>query len=107
MITDPRFPVLTQKQINTLKEYGTIITFEKDTVLFQVGDSEYDFFIVLEGEIIVQDEQNENRIVVHGINEFSGDNSLLSNRSIPFSGSVSKGSTVLRIKPPILKEIIS
>lgn len=25
-MTDPRFPVLTQRQINTLKEFGTMIT---------------------------------------------------------------------------------
>ena len=35
-MTDPRFPVLTQTQINTLKEFGTIITYQQETQLFKV-----------------------------------------------------------------------
>ena len=75
-MTDPRFPVLTQKQISVLKEIGTILTFEKETVLFQVGDSVYDFYVVLEGEIQMKDRSND-VLATHGINEFTGDNSML------------------------------
>ena len=108
MMTDPRFPILTQKQINTLKEYGDIISFENETVLFQVGERDYDFYIVLEGEIAIKDTQDQNKVIVtHGINEFTGDNSMLSSRRIPFSAHASQGASVLRIKPEILKEIIS
>lgn len=106
-MTDPRFPVLTQKQINTLKEFGTIISLEKETAIFEFGDNNYDFYVVLEGEICVKDEHNENQIVTHGINEFTGDNSMLSKRSIPFSAYASIGTTVLRIKPDTLKEVIA
>ncbi|WPP48709.1 FAD-dependent oxidoreductase [Catalinimonas niigatensis] len=107
-MSDPRFPVLTQKQINTLKEFGTVITFEQETVLFQVGDSAYDFYVVLDGEIYMKDANDDNHILaIHRINEFTGDSSMLSNRSIPFSAYASKGASVLRIKPDILKEIIS
>ena len=105
---DPRFPVLTQKQINILKGFGTEITFEKETALFHVGDSYYDFYVVLDGEVNINDPHDDNRVLVtHGINEFTGDNSMLSNRSIPFNAYASQGASVLRIKPDILKEIIS
>jgi thioredoxin reductase (NADPH) len=108
MMTDPRFPILTQKQINILKEYGDIISFENETVLFQVGDRDYDFYIVLEGEIIMKDTHDQNKVIVtHGINEFTGDNSMLSSRRIPFSAHASQRTSVLRIKPEVLKEIIS
>src|SRR5690606_21697317 len=107
-MTDPRFPVLTQKQISILKESGTIMTFEKETKLFQVGDSGYDFYVVLDGEIYMRDPHDDDRVLVtHMINEFTGDNSMLSNRSIPFSAYASQGASLLRIKPGILKEIIS
>jgi len=107
-MTDPRFPILTQKQINTLKEYGDVISFEKETVLFQVGDRAYDFYVVLEGEIAMKDSHDGDRVLAtHGINEFTGDNSMLSNRSIPFSAHAPQGTSVLRIKPSVLKEIIS
>jgi len=107
-MTDPRFPVLTQKQISTLKEFGTIMTFKKETALFQVGDSDYDFYVVLDGEIHMRDPHDDDRVLVtHMINEFTGDSSMLSNRSIPFSAYASKGTSVLCIKPEVLKGIIS
>lgn len=108
MMTDPRFPILTQKQINTLKAYGDIVNFESDTMLFQVGDRDYDFYIVLEGSIAIKETHDSDKVLVtHEVNEFTGDNSMLSNRRIPFSGHASQGASVLRIKSEVLKEIIS
>ena len=105
---DPRFPLLTQKQINILKEFGTEVAFEYETAIFKVGDNAYDFYVVLDGDICVKDPLNENLIMVtHGINEFTGDNTMLSDRSIPFSAYASKGSTLLKIKPEILRDVIS
>lgn len=107
-MTDPRFPILTQKQISTLKNFGTVSKFDKETSVFKVGDNSYDFFVVLDGEICVKDSLDSNHIIVtHGINEFSGDNSMISSRSAQFNGYAAKGSTLLRIEPQVLKEIIS
>ncbi|PBJ08008.1 cyclic nucleotide-binding domain-containing thioredoxin-disulfide reductase [Flavobacterium sp. ACN6] len=107
-MTDPRFPVLTQKQISTLKEFGTVLFFDNETALFEAGDSTYDFYVILDGAISIKDPVHENQVLAsHGINEFTGDNSMLSERSIPFSGYAAKGSTVLRIPRANLKEIIS
>lgn len=107
-MTDPRFPILTQKQISILKESGTVITFENETAIFEAGDNAYDFYVVLDGAIFIKDPLDENEVLAtHGINEFTGDNSMLSDRSIPFSAYASKGSTVLRITPAHLKNIIS
>ncbi|KGO88455.1 thioredoxin reductase [Flavobacterium rivuli WB 3.3-2 = DSM 21788] len=107
-MTDPRFPVLTQKQISTLKQSGTVIRFENETAVFEGGDSAYDFYVVLDGAIFIKDPMNKDQVLAtHGINEFTGDNSMLSDRSIPFSAYASKGSTVLRIAPADLKEIIA
>jgi len=107
-MTDPRFPILTQKQINILKEFGAILSFENETAIFEVGDNVYDFYVVLDGEVYVKDPANKNHILaVHGVHEFTGDNSMLSRRSIPFSAYASEGSTVLRIEPDVLKDIIS
>lgn len=107
-MTDPRFPVLTQKQINILKEFGSILSFENETAIFEVGDNAYDFYAVLDGEVYIKDPANKDHILaVHGVHEFTGDNSMLSRRSIPFSAYASEGSTVLRIAPDVLKGIIS
>lgn len=107
-MTDPRFPVLTQKQISILKESGTVITFEKETAVFEAGDSAYNFYVVLDGAVLIRDPHKENQVLAtHGINEFTGDNSMLSDRSIPFSAFALKDTTVLSITPTHLKEIIS
>lgn len=107
-MTDPRFPILTQKQIKILKEFGSLINFENETTIFEVGDTAYDFYVVLEGEGRINDLAKENQILaVHGNYEFTGDNSMLSNRSIPFSAYASQGATLLSINPNVLKDIIA
>ncbi|WKX77765.1 hypothetical protein [Zobellia laminariae] len=50
-MNDPRFPELPQNHINTLKEYGEIESFSEETVVFELGQLRYDFFVVLEGEL--------------------------------------------------------
>lgn len=107
-MTDARFPILTQKQINVLRDYGAIENFDKETLVFKVGDTDYDFFVVLSGEVCVKDETEEEKVIVtHGANEFTGDNSMLSTRRAQFNGYASKGATLLRIKPEKLKQLIS
>ncbi|MBW7674285.1 FAD-dependent oxidoreductase [Chryseobacterium chendengshani] len=107
-MTDPRSPVLTQKQISILKESGTVMTFEKEIAVFEAGDSAYNFYVILDGAVVIKDPFNKNQVLAtHRINEFTGDNSMLSDRSIPFSAYALKGTTVLSITPIQLKEIIS
>jgi thioredoxin reductase (NADPH) len=107
-MTDPRFPVLTQRQINTLKEHGVIESFDEDTRVFSLGDLHYDFFVVLEGEISVEDPTNDNAIIVaHQKNEFSGDSGMLSNRSAQFHAIAKAGTTLLRLTPLQLRRAIT
>lgn len=107
-MTDPRFPVLTQKQITKLKEYGTVEHFDKETLIFKVGDLTYDFFVVLDGEVCIKDESDKVTVIVtHRINEFTGDNSMLSSKRAQFNAYANAGATLLRIKPEALKEVIS
>lgn len=105
---DPRFPELTQRQINTLKKYGSVEDFEEDTRVFTLGDLQYDFFVVLQGEVSIEDPYNDNNIIVtHGKNEFSGDSGMLSNRGAQFHAIAKPGTSLLRINPKMLKEAIA
>ena len=107
-MNDPRFPVLTQSQVNTLKRYGEVKSYDKDTALFAVGDLQYDFFVVLKGEITIYDPNNADAVIVtHKTNEFSGDSGMLSNRSSQFLAVAKADTTVLRIMPERLKEAIA
>lgn len=105
---DPRFPELTTRQLNTLKSYGEVITVDQRCLLFEPGQSDYNFYAIIEGEITVEDPSNNDQVVVrHQKNEFSGDNSMLSNRVAIFNGFAEAGSTILQIKPEQLKEAIA
>ncbi len=107
-MTDPRFPELTQRQISILKESGTIESFEEDTRVFSLGDLQYDFFVVLDGEISIEDPTNDNSVIVaHQKNEFSGDSGMLSNRSAQFHAIAKSGTTLLRLTPLQLRRAIT
>ncbi len=105
---DPRFPELTQRQITILKAYGEVENHPSETKIFTLGDLQYDFFVVLDGEVSIEDPYNSNAvIVVHQKNEFTGDSGMLSNRGAQFHA-ITKGDTsVLRITPKKLKEAIA
>ena len=107
-MNDPRFPELTQSQISVLKEYGKIETFETDTRVFELGDLQYDFFVVLNGAVSIDDPYNiGNTIVTHEKNEFTGDSGMLSNRGAQFHATAKPGTTLLRISPKQLKAAIA
>jgi thioredoxin reductase (NADPH) len=105
---DPRFPELTQRQINTLKKYGSIENHKEDTRVFTLGDLQYDFFVILNGQVSIEDPSNDNKVIVsHGKNEFSGDSGMLSNRGAQFHAIAKAGTCLLRINPKKLKEAIA
>jgi len=107
-MNDPRFPELPQSHINILKEYGKMESYTEDTVIFELAELKYDFFVVLEGEIAVLDPNNDKKIiVVHGKSEFSGDSGMLSDRGAQFRAVAKAGSKLLRITPTKLKEAIA
>ncbi len=105
---DPRFPELTQRQISILKGYGTVEKHPSETKIFSLGDLQYDFFTVLNGEVSIEDPYNENEVIVaHQKNEFTGDSGMLSNRGAQFHAVTKGDTTVLRIAPRKLKEAIA
>ena len=104
---DPRFPELSHTQIDKIKHYGSIEHFEKETRIFDLGQNQYDFFVVLMGEVCIEDPYNNKIIVRHGKYEFTGDSGMLSNRAAQFHAVAQPDTSVLRINPKKLKEIIS
>lgn len=103
---DPRFPELNAKQISILKKYGTVEQCEDGCLLFERTDNQFDFFVVLKGSVVICDPNNGNEITTHYKNEFTGDNNMLSDRSAQFNAKAGLNTTVLRIAPKKLKEVI-
>lgn len=107
-MSDLRFPELTQKQIALLKQYGDIECYPAEVRLFSLGEAEYDFFVILDGKVIIEDPYNPESIIIElGKNEFTGDIGTLSDRAVQFRGTAKPGSTLLRIKHNRLKEAIT
>ena len=105
---DPRFPELTGKQIQTLKSYGSIENYDSETRIFEIGELQYHFFVILNGEVaIVNPYEGNTNVVVHKKNEFTGDSGMLSNRGAQFHAVAKKGTSVIKIKPSELKKAIS
>jgi len=103
---DPRFPELSYPQVKKLEAFGTKETCKEDCKVFEAGEKQYDFFVVLDGEIAIYDKQNDKNIVVHGKYEFTGDSGMLSTRAAQFDAIAKAGTKYLRIKPNKLKEAI-
>lgn len=103
---DPRFPELSYPQVKKLEAFGTKETCEEDCKVFEAGEKQYDFFVVLDGEIAIYDKQNDKNIVVHGKYEFTGDSGMLSTRAAQFDAIAKAGTKYLRIKSDQLKEAI-
>jgi thioredoxin reductase (NADPH) len=76
------FPALTEAQLARIRPFGVEQRFEGGAIVFEEGDYDTPFFVVLEGELeIVHPEgPREEHITVHQRNEFTGEVTLLSDR---------------------------
>ncbi len=106
-MNDPRFPQLTQRQISILKDYGRIETYKKETIVFEQGDQQYDFVVILKGVVRIENPYNDDAIIVkHLKNEFAGDSGMLSDRGSQFNAIAEKGTVLLHIVQERFKEAI-
>ena len=92
-------PKLTPEQITRLEPYGVRETLPEGTVLFDEGDREIDFFVVLSGLIDIRQYTNDGyrSIVKEGPGEFVGDISTLTGRAAVVQAMAEEESEVLRI----------
>lgn len=76
------FPILTEEQINRIRPLGKLRNVRAGEILFEPGDSDIPFFVVLSGdmEIVQPDRIGERFIVNHGPGEFTGEITMISGR---------------------------
>jgi thioredoxin reductase (NADPH) len=102
------FPVLTPAQIDRIAAVGRRCSTPAGEVLFDVGDQNSRFFVVLSGGIeVVQPVGNvENRIVVHGPGQFTGDIGMLSSRRSIVRGRTTGASELLVVDNNALRTLV-
>ncbi|KYC38464.1 histidine kinase [Scytonema hofmannii PCC 7110] len=113
MLHDPNqmmlFPKLPDEALEEMKQHGTEIELHVDDVLFNEGDSDYCFHVVLEGEIeIAKQVGKETRVLtVHRSGEFMGEISMLTGASSIATARAIAPSRVLRIEIDMFRHILA
>ena len=76
------FPILTVAQINRVRPGGKLREVKKGEVLFEPGDTNVPFFLLLSGsmEIVQPDLTGERPLVTHGPGGFTGEMTMISGR---------------------------
>src|SRR5215218_970057 len=86
--TNQIWPELSEDQISRAKPYGKEEDLPRDTPVFERGQRNNDFFIVLEGTIEIYEYAAEGTktIIVHQPGQFTGELDMFNDREVLVSG---------------------
>jgi thioredoxin reductase (NADPH) len=104
------FPSLTLAQIERARPYGKVRTVSAGDILFQPGDLNIPFFVLLSGEMqIVQPNMDDERLIIAhtAAGEFTGELSMLSASRCLVLGRVTAPGDFLEIQGDALRTIIA
>lgn len=103
------FPTLSPEQIKRTIPFGSEETLKLGTVLFERGDREVDFFIILDGFIEIYENSLDQPkvILVHLSQQFTGELDLFNRRKILVGGRMGEDGRVLRISPESFRRLIT
>jgi thioredoxin reductase (NADPH) len=102
------FPVLAPELVARLRPAAREEVHPDGAILFERGERAVDFFVVLEGEVAIleEDEDGERVIHAHGPGQFTGELDLLSDREILVSGRTRGPTRVLRVPRPGFRKTV-
>ncbi len=76
--SDRRFPVFSPDVLEELSEFGERRALAAGDVLYRAGQSNYDFFVLVEGEVeVVRDDESQELVVVYTAGQFIGELGLV------------------------------
>jgi thioredoxin reductase (NADPH) len=103
------FPVLTAAQIGRVRDCGKLRKVGPGEILFEPGDSEVPFFVLLSGsmEIVQPDLAGEREIVKHGPGEFTGEMTMISGQRCLVRGRVTEAGEFLEISAEGLRSLVA
>lgn len=113
MLHDPNqvalFPKLPDEALQEMQQHGTEIQLNTGDVLFSEGDSDYNFHVVLEGEIQMTKQVGAETklLAIHHRGEFMGELSMLTGSGSIASAHAIAPARVLRIDADAFKHIIT
>ena len=102
------FPRLTPAQVERIATVGTRRPVTAGEVVFEVGDQQTAFFVVVEGalEILRPGPAGDIRVVLQGPGEFTGEINMLSGRRSLVRGRVAESGTLIEVDREHLRLIV-
>jgi len=103
------FPILTAAQINRVRPGSKVREVKKGEVLFEPGDSNVPFFVLLSGsmEIVQPDLTGERPLVTHGPGGFTGEMTMISGRRCLARGRVTEPGEFLELSAESLRSLVA
>jgi len=103
------FPRLEASQLEKVKPYGRARHVDRGELLFDIGDREVPFFVVLSGEleIVRPDRDGEDVVTVHQPGEFTGEINMLSGRANLVQGRMKTPGEVIELDRPAFRKLLS
>jgi thioredoxin reductase (NADPH) len=103
------FPVLTPAQINRIRPSGKVRRVTKGDILFDPGDTDVPFFVLLSGrmEIVQPDLSGESIVATHGPGEFTGEMTMISGRRCLVRGRVTELGEFLELDGNSLRSLVA
>jgi thioredoxin reductase (NADPH) len=103
------YPALTQDEIDAVCRYGEEREVADGTILWDIGDRNTGFFLVLDGavEIFRRDKDGEHIILMHGPGHYGGETVTMSGRGALLAGRAKGQSRVLAVSTEKLRELIA
>lgn len=103
------FPRLEASQLEKVKPYGRARHVDRGELLFDIGDREVPFFVVLSGEleIVRPDRDGEDVVTVHQPGEFTGEINMLSGRANLVQGRMKTPGEVIELDRPAFRKLLA
>ena len=103
------FPALNAAQINRVRSGSKLRQVEKGEILFDVGDTNVPFFVLLSGrmEIVQPDLHGEQFVAKHGPGEFTGEMTMMSGRRSLVRGRVTESGEFLELTGDGLRALVA
>ena len=112
-IVDPRssdpiaFPRLSDADIAILRRTGEEVTLENGSALWEPGDADFCFFVILSGGCrIAPFASSPVQVAYHHVGEFSGDVDMMTGRPAPVGAYADGETTALRLSAEELREVV-
>ena len=103
-----KLPLLTEAQINRIRPLGKVRPVTKGEILFEPGDTNSPFFVLLSGkmEIVQPGLEGERPIAKHDPGEFTGEMTMISGQRCVVVGRVTEAGEFLETVPLRLDEAL-